>query len=72
MKIMLAMIFCTALHQQCQNPHTMPESYDNFYNCMVAGYEEAKRKTLEVGRAQVNKDLIYIKFYCTPDTRPQT
>ena len=50
----------------------MPESYDNFYNCMVAGYEEAKRKTLEVGKAQVNKDLIYIKFYCTPDTRPQT
>ena len=50
----------------------MPESYDNFYNCMVAGYEEAKRKTLKVGKAQVNKDLIYIKFYCTPDTRPQT
>ena len=66
------MLFCTALYQQCQNPHTMPESYDNFYNCMVAGYEEAKRKTLEVGREQVNKDLIYIKFYCTPDTRPQT
>ena len=50
----------------------MSGSYDNFYNCMVAGYDEAKRKTLEVGRAQVNKDLIYIKFYCTPDTRPQT
>ena len=50
----------------------MPTSYDNFHNCMVAGYEEAKNKTLEVGTEQVNKDLIYIKFYCTPDDRPQT
>ena len=50
----------------------MSGSYDNFYNYMVAGYDEAKRKTLEVGKEQVNKDYIYIKFYCTPDTRPQT
>ena len=72
MKVMLVMIFCTALHQQCQNPYIMSGSYDNFYNCMVAGYDEAKRKTLEVGKEQVNKDYIYIKFYCTPDTRQQT
>ena len=72
MKFMLAMIFCTALHQQCQKPYIMSESYDNFYNCMIAGYEEAKKKTLEVGAVQVNKELIYIKFYCAPDTRPET
>ena len=72
MKVMLVMLFCTAIYQQCQNPHTMPESYDNFYNCMVAGYEEAKRKTLEVGAVRANKELIYIKFYCAPDTRPET
>ena len=72
MKVMLVMLFCTALYQQCQNPHIMPESYDNFYNCMVAGYEEAKNKTLDIGREQVNKDLIYIKFYCTPDNRLET
>jgi hypothetical protein len=72
MKLMLVMIFCTALHQQCQKPYPMPESYNNFYSCMVAGYEEAKRKTLEVGAVRVNKELIYIKFYCAPDTRPET
>ena len=72
MKVMLVMIFCTALYEQCQNPYPMPESYDNFYKCMVAGYEEAKRKTLEVGAEQVNKELIYIKFYCARDTRPET
>ena len=65
------MIFCTALYEQCQKLDPMSESYNNFYSCMVAGYEEAKRKTLEVGKEQVNKDYIYIKFYCTPDTRPE-
>ena len=69
---MLVMIFCTATHQICQDPYPMLKSYDNFYNCMIAGYEEAKNKTLNVGREQVNKDLIYIKFYCTPDKRQQT
>ena len=39
---------------------------------LLIRYDEAKRKTLEVGKEQVNKDYIYIKFYCTPDTRPQT
>tara|TARA_R100000789_G_scaffold24793_1_gene27904 strand:+ start:196 stop:414 length:219 start_codon:yes stop_codon:yes gene_type:complete len=71
MKFILVMIFCTALYEQCQKPYPMSESYNNFYSCMVAGYEEAKRKTLEVGKEQVNKDYTYIKFYCTPDTRPE-
>ena len=72
MKFMLIMIFCTSLYEQCQKPYPMPKSYDNFYKCMVAGYEEAKRKTLEVGAERVNKELIYIKFYCAPDTRTET
>ena len=49
MKLMLVMIFCTALHQQCQNPYPMSESYDNFYNCMVAGYDEAKSVAITKG-----------------------
>jgi hypothetical protein len=72
MKIMLAMVLCTAVYQQCQTPFAMPTTYDNFYQCMIAGYEEAKKKTIEVGKDIVNKDGIYIKFYCVNDTRPQT
>ena len=72
MKIMLAMVLCTAVYQQCQTPFAMPVSYDNFYQCMIAGYEEAKKKTIEVGKDIVNKDGIYIKFYCVNDTRPET
>ena len=72
MKFMLAMIFCTAVYQQCQEPHAMPGSYDNWYNCMLAGYKEASIKMREVGKDYANKDGIYIKFFCVEDKRPQT
>ena len=72
MKFMLAMIFCTAVYQQCQKPHAMPGSYDNWYNCMLAGYKEASIKMREVGKDYANKDGIYIKFFCVEDKRPQT
>ena len=72
MKIMLTMLFCSAVHNQCMQPHVMPETYSSWYTCMVAGYTEGKRKTIEVGREQVNRNGVYIKFYCTPDKRPST
>ena len=72
MKIMLTIIFCSAIYQQCQTPYAIPESYDSWYDCMLAGYDEAKMKTKKVGKETVNKDGIYIKFICTPDNRPET
>ena len=51
MKLMLVMIFCTAIYQQCQEPHVMPGSYNNWYNCMLAGYKEASRKMKEIGKS---------------------
>ena len=47
MKIMLTMLFCSAVHNQCMQPHVMPETYSNWYTCMIAGYTEGKRKTIE-------------------------
>jgi len=72
MKIMLTMLFCSSVYNQCMKPHIMPDTYSNWHDCMVAGYTEGKRKTIEVGREQVNRDGVYIKFYCTPDKRPST
>ncbi len=72
MKIMLAMIFCSYVYQECQAPYIMPGSHSSWHDCMIAGYEEAKRKTEEVGKKRVNRDGIYIKFICTPDNRPET
>jgi hypothetical protein len=42
---------------------------------MVAGYEKARDKTIEIGREEVNKHQIYIKFDCTlvivPPEKPE-
>ena len=72
MKVMLAMIFCSYVYQECQAPYIMPGSHSSWHDCMIAGYEEAKRKTEEVGKEIVNKDGIYIRFICTPDNRTKT
>ena len=43
---------------------------------MVKGYEEAARKTIEIGQEEVNKHQVYIKFNCvkvdpiTPPPKP--
>ena len=33
---------------------------------MIAGYEEALNKMKEIGRQEVNKYQMYIRFTCTP------
>ena len=34
------------------------------YECMLEGYEMALDKTLEIGRYDINRHGIYIKFGC--------
>jgi hypothetical protein len=34
------------------------------YSCLNAGYEESLKKSKEIGRKEVNKHQIYIKFIC--------
>jgi hypothetical protein len=31
---------------------------------MFKGYEEALKKTIEIGRTNINKDRVFIKFSC--------
>ncbi len=64
MKIVLAMIMCSALYQECLPPHPMPGTYNNHFDCMVAGYEESHRKLLEIGKEEINKYRTFIKFVC--------
>jgi hypothetical protein len=46
-------------------PHTFPERYNDFYSCMVAGYEKSLEKTIELGKHEVNSEMYFIKFRCT-------
>ena len=46
--------------------HTSPEIFKDEYSCMMAGYTTAASMTQDMGREEVNKHDIYIKFECHP------
>ena len=66
MKILLTLIICSYTHGACLDPYHGLHLLASTYDCMMAGYEEAKIKMKEIGPKEVNKHQIYIKFTCTP------
>ena len=61
--IALYMYMCSAVAQQCMPP-VQVAVLSNFYDCMVRGYSESTRKTQEIGKQEINKHKIYMKFQC--------
>ena len=51
----------------CMPPYEWPKKFDTTYDCMTFGYEESLAKMKEIGREEVNKHDIYIRFLCTPE-----
>ena len=66
MKIVLMLILCSGVSKNCVEPYEWPVKFPDIYECMIAGYEESKNKTLEIGRSDVNKFDVYVKFVCAP------
>ena len=66
MKILLSLIICSQLAGSCLEPYPWPEQFDNQYDCMIFGYEESLNKMQQLGRTEVNKYNMYIRFTCTP------
>jgi hypothetical protein len=50
------------------DPYPWPEKFNDTYDCMQFGYEESKKKMAEIGRSEVNKHGIFVRFTCTPIT----
>ena len=71
MKFFLYMIMCSGLYGECMEPHRMPTSYNSHYDCMIAGYEEAIKKQIEIGREESNKYQLLIKFMCSYEKSSQ-
>jgi hypothetical protein len=67
MKILLSLIICSQVAGTCMEPYEWPETFNTQYDCMVFGYEESLNKMQEIGRQEVNKYNIYIRFTCTPE-----
>ena len=66
MKFILSMLMCSQLSGTCLPPFPMPGTYSNGYDCMMAGYEKAIEKMEQIGRDEVNRHHIFIKFGCQP------
>jgi len=47
-------------------PLAYPTMFDNKYDCLHFGYEESQKRLEDIGKLEVNKHGIYIKFVCTP------
>jgi hypothetical protein len=67
MKIILSLIICSQVAGTCMQPYQWPETFNTQYDCMIFGYEESLNKMQEIGRQEVNKHNIYIRFTCTPE-----
>ena len=69
MKIALAIIMCSYVHGECLPPYVFPEKYASHYECMIAGYEKSLSKMQEIGKKDINKDLVFFKFACYEEER---
>ena len=67
MKILLSLIICSQVAGTCMPPYQWHETFNTQYDCMIFGYEESIRKMEEIGREEVNKYNVFIRFTCVPD-----
>ncbi len=48
-------------------PYQWPEVFDSQYDCLMFGYKESMNKMEQLGREEVNKHNMFIRFTCTPE-----
>ena len=67
MKFLLTLIICSGVEGVgCLPPHVWPNKFDSLYDCLMVGYAESVDKLHKVGKEDVDKTMMHIKFYCTP------
>ena len=66
MKFLLSMIICSQVAGSCLDPYPWPVTFDSQYDCLMEGYKQSIIKMEEMGKNDVNKYNMFIKFYCTP------
>ena len=56
-----------SIANECMPPYPWPDTFRTQYDCLHFGYEESQRKLEEIGREDINKYGMYIKFTCKAD-----
>ena len=63
------MFICASTAQgiQCLPPVKLDILYNDVYDCMLDGYTKSHDKIIEIGREEINKNKIFVKFGCYED-----
>ena len=64
MKFTLILIMCSYVAGECLPPYTYTEKFNDQYDCFMEGYNQSMLKMEEIGREEINKHEIYIRFIC--------
>ena len=69
MNFILSMFICASTAQgiQCLPPVKFDILYKDGYDCMLDGYTKSHDKIIEIGREEINKNKIFVKFGCYED-----
>jgi hypothetical protein len=66
-KITLSLIICSQVAGTCLDPYPWPTTFDTQYDCLMFGYEESMNKMREIGKEDINKYNMFLRFTCTPE-----
>lgn len=64
MKLVLALIMCSATYSTCLPPIDTKKEFNNWYDCSIAGYQESLNLLQTSFFEEVNKHKLYVKFFC--------
>ena len=56
-ELILVLYMCSAVADTCMPPFKWPERFEDSFTCMVKGYEEAARKTIEIATMLSNEKI---------------
>ena len=74
MEFVLTMVMCAFVEGKttCMQPHSFEDKYTDAYSCMLDGYTRSYDKIVELGKDDVYKFNIYIKFGCNENHSNKT
>tara|TARA_R100001509_G_scaffold131151_1_gene84576 strand:- start:2044 stop:2292 length:249 start_codon:yes stop_codon:yes gene_type:complete len=74
MKYLLTIVICSVVNGKtaCIPPYQAQIEYIDAYECLLDGYNMSYNKIVELGREDVNKYNIYIKFGCNENQSNKT
>ena len=72
MKISLILFLCSYTASTCMPGFEYPTKFNDMYDCLNAGYTESIKKIDEIGREEINKSTIFVKFACAAEITDET